>query len=1675
MNTILTVYGPTAFKRYLLPALNDADYSLLLSKELYRLEANLLLRLEVIDNEWRLVATDEYDLLLRDGRSALGRREHVALTDLLRRGFSSLRLVVGGKHVASVIIRMTDRCFAQYSYFDLRPGRDVTIGRSPDNAISYNSGGENLLSGHHAAIAYAGGGWRVEDRGGRNGTFVNGRRVGEPRPLVFGDCVDLFDVRIVFLGDRIAVNLLECGAHVAAGELRGTAMVAAPLAHPNRRPLERTFHRSPRQLSRLDDGAVTIDDAPPPKEDSRRTTILGAVVSGLAMALPMLVGCAFMVYASRVSGTTQGAFMLVGLVTSVTSATIGVVRTLTTINRARREAEEYERLRHQRYGEYLVEREHEIAARCQHNAEVLRGRHLPADVVSRYTADSPELWGKNATQPDFLLHRLGTGAVPSQLAVRIPQERFSMTDNDLASTPRQIQERYAYLRDVPICVDLRENRLVGIVGGHGMGGATDVARTLVAQVAATNSYTDVKLVVLYDARQAAEDDEWSYVRWLPHVWNETRTMRYVASSPEEASEVLFELNRVMRERVGGEAHPRADAPVPLPYYVLVLAAPQYLEGELMSQYVFRPRPECGLTTLWLSERYEDLPNECELVIQNDGRFRGMYRVTDNLDERVPIAFDSLPLARAQAQATALANVRVAEHQGEGGGDVPQSVTFFELYGIHRPEELDVLQNWRKSRTYESMRAVIGVRSGGAPCFLDIHEKYHGPHGLVAGTTGSGKSELLQTLVLSLAINFSPDDVAFFIIDYKGGGMASLLEGLPHLVGQVSNLSGSKVMRALVSIQSEKNRREAIFREYGVKDIRDYTRLVKSGEAALPVPHLIIVIDEFAEMKHDQPEFIDEIVSLSRVGRSLGIHLIMATQRPAGAVSEDIWANSRFKLCLRVQNRQDSTDMLHRPDAAFLTQTGRGYLQVGNDELFELFQSGYSGAPYVGDGVDDRVDVATMLSVDGMPSLVGSHTRIQRQRERKRAWIATLLECVQASGADFRTLSGATRDELEALTGPVYAQLAARRVDYPENDFNTKALVALLEEVGRDGFDVEAVMAADDAPGSKVRMPQQPERTELDALVAHLAEVARENGYDRDYSLLLPPLPANVGLSELSQEPSFDGAGWPRREAPSLAVDLGLYDDPYNQRQDALSYDALRDGDLAVYGGPQSGKSTLLQTLAYGLVTRHAPSEVSLYLVEYSARRFDCLDGMPHVGGIVRDNGDPDPADKLFLLLSRELEARKRALGDQSFAQYVELHGVGSLPAVVLVVDGYGAFSQRTDGRYAQAMRTLAKEGLGYGMFVALSAGGVGSAEVPAGLADSFRTVVCLELPNRYDYGAYLRRSHVRMTPEAGVAGRGVALVGDRPLEVQAALPLAGAGERDTSLHIRRLAAAMRATWHGPGARPIPSIPERPTWADLSGLESVRDMLSQGDLLPLGYDVATAEPYGIDLRDTYCYSLTGAKRKGKTNALRVLALAAAGEGARVVLVDYAGESARFAQEAGIEHVANEEEFSQFLKALMPEIVERNQAKARLVSSGAAEGEVYRRMREFRRVCVLIDDFPQFVERAYQPTVKLSNTFDSFLGTVLDRCTLHNIYWFAAIDRADVGSASGREIYRLFVRDHRGAHFGGRTYSTAVPGFGFDRHNRRTVDDPRPVGRAMLAGDDDTDVLEVVVPLAEGGAP
>ena len=368
-----------------------------------------------------------------------------------------------------------------------------------------------------------------------------------------------------------------------------------------------------------------------------------------------------------------------------------------------------------------------------------------------------------------------------------------------------------------------------------------------------------------------------------------------------------------------------------------------------------------------------LPKETVSVIEIDDEGSKIYEKNDISGNSIMFEAESGIKCNINDIAVRLANTQldIASRMYE----LPDMITFLDMYGVDRIEHLNPLIRWKENNPTVSLSAPVGVDTTGELFTLDLHEKYQGPHGLVAGMTGSGKSEFIITYILSMAVNYHPDEVAFILIDYKGGGLTGAFEDkekgikLPHLAGTITNLDGAAVKRSLISIQSELRRRQAVFNEArkvsneGTMDIYKYQKLYRDKVVTEPVPHLFIISDEFAELKTQQPEFMEQLISAARIGRSLGVHLILATQKPSGVVDDQIWSNTRFRVCLKVQDKSDSNDMIKRSDAAELSHTGRFYLQVGFNEYFAKGQSAWCGATYYEDGNNEQMRPVSVSVID----------------------------------------------------------------------------------------------------------------------------------------------------------------------------------------------------------------------------------------------------------------------------------------------------------------------------------------------------------------------------------------------------------------------------------------------------------------------------------------------------------------------------------------------------------------------------------------------------------------------------------------------------------------------------------------------------------------------------------------
>lgn len=799
---------------------------------------------------------------------------------------------------------------------DISRSQVLKIGGLPGCDIELKS---SYARNEYIQLSRTGNGYKITELKTSVGCLVNGKRAGAGCELLWTDFLFVADYGFFFQN-----GLLYTGHRpdVALHGLR--AQLCQCHSNASKYPL---FIRNARIRTKVNQEKIEILDPPAPPSKPKSNVILKLAPS-LAMLALIIVVRGFM------SNTSNASFIIF----SAASMMVGIFTSVFSMVSEKKEYEKEVRERIEKYERYIADKREQIAMARVREAQELGEIYMdPGKELEIVGAFSGQLFDREVNDEDFLCVRLGTGNVVSKRPVAYKhQERFE-TEDTLAPLPGQVAGEARYAAAAPLVVDLKKDGLIGLVGKddyiYGM------IKNMILDIAVRQYYKDVEIFLLISPEKLPV---YGWMRWLPHLNNSKLCCRNIVCD-NDSKNALFEYLYI---ELGRRDPKSANA---LPRLVIFVQDDWGIKNHPVSQFISDSQA-IGAAFVFAGNYKEAVPQGCKKLVFLDSP--GTGRLVDCMDcTDVPgFQYESVPDTDAAAAAMKLAPVYCDEISLEN--TLTKNITLYEMLGILSAADLDLESRWETSVIYKSMAAPLGVRTKNEIVYLDLHEKAHGPHGLVAGTTGSGKSEILQTYILSMATLYHPYEVGFMIIDFKGGGMANQFKELPHLIGTITNIDGREIQRSLQSIKAELQKRQRLFAQYEVNNINHYIQLYKSGEIPVPMPHLIIVVDEFAELKAEQPEFMKELISAARIGRSLGVHLILATQKPAGQVNEQIWSNSRFKLCLKVQTKEDSNEVIKSPLAAEIKEPGRAYMQVGNNELFVLFQSAYSGAAA---RVDDTKD------------------------------------------------------------------------------------------------------------------------------------------------------------------------------------------------------------------------------------------------------------------------------------------------------------------------------------------------------------------------------------------------------------------------------------------------------------------------------------------------------------------------------------------------------------------------------------------------------------------------------------------------------------------------------------------------------------------------------------------------
>src|SRR5579875_3752066 len=1187
-----------------------------------------------------------------------------------------------------------------------------------------------------------------------------------------------------------APALWQPGQQIAVGAtLLGLAPYEPPDAalHPSEDGAGIDFNRPPRLLPPTRTTKFQLP-APPAAGEHRPLPLLMAVV-------PLIMGVAMAVFMHEIYMLAMSALSPVMLIGNHMSE-----RKHGRKSHAQRMAEYRER-------KARVERD----ARQALDAERVARRADcpdPATVLSIASGPRRRLWERRRTDPDYLLLRVGTADLPSAV---------ELTDPEQDEHRRQV---FWTVPDAPVTIPLPERGVVGVAGPGDTPRA--IGRWLVAQTATMHSPNDLQIYVLTDS---SGRERWEWARWLPHcrpgpgqncvalVGNDAES---VATRIAELLAIVTGRHKALREQGTGQIRFRTDI-------VVVFDGSRKLRSLPGVIQLLREGPQVGVYAVCLDADERLLAARHAVTVVAPGALRVQQMMAATIGEVRP---DHVSPGWCERLARAMAPIRDVSDDDDTAG-LPDSSRLLDVLGLEPPTAEAIAGRWAAGG--RSTLAMIGESYDG-PFGIDIRKD--GPHGLIAGTTGSGKSELLQTIVASLAVANRPDEMTFVLVDYKGGSAFKDCVLLPHTVGMVTDLDPHQVERALISLSAELTRREHILARVGAKDIEDYQVLLdreqrSGGRARLePMPRLLIVIDEFASMVRDLPDFVTGLVNIAQRGRSLGIHLILATQRPSGVVSADIRANTNLRFALRVTATTESADVIDAPDAAHIAKStpGRAYVRLGHASLIP-FQAGRVGGRRPAGDMGGQAVSAGMTPPRAAGQ--GGHGR----------------------GAFPPKAAG-------GAAGPSPRDIWLAAVDWAD--------------LGRP----EPARPAD---GRR----EDEEITDLKVLVEQSQAAGRRLGIPPQHSPWLPALPESVQLADVRPA----AGGEQRTDGGESTSPFGIEDLPERQLQRPAVLSLETFSHLMAAGAPRTGRSQLLRTIAGALAMAHSCADVHMYGIDCGNGALLPLADLPHCGAVVTRT-QTERAVRLLRRLGTELSRRQELLAEGGFADITEQRAVVSpasrLPHIVVFLDRWEGFTstlgELDGGSLIDAVSRILGEGASVGIHLVMT----GDRSLLAGRISALcEEKLVFKLAEKDDYA--LAGLRPRDMPDEIPPGR--AFRTGSGIEVQVALLAPDASGQGQAAAIRGIASscAVRDASVAPSQRPfrVDVLPSRITFDAAWEMRPAGGTSPLWGLVGVGGDELTARgpdlAYGVP-----AFIVAGPPKSGRSTILASMARSFLAAGTPVVL-------------------------------------------------------------------------------------------------------------------------------------------------------------------------------------------------
>lgn len=876
-----------------------------LRKEFFFSPIELILKKN--DNEWSIFCSDNLYFTVGDVRKLLTKK-------LVHGDELFVKYHDSDNDVFSLSF-MIDFDYAKKDYdleIDITEKNRVKIGGTQDASIQLK---DTYLGKDALVLDCSGGKCIIYDNGSKYGVFVNGIKIDKSAQLHDYDFFSIVGFSFYYKAGKIYTS--------SVNEMKISGLESRPIEIHSTHFKYPKFNRNSRVQYVIPEDNLEIQQATQKPSKPKKNIVMSLIPSIVMLAMTIVLrgiiggGGSFIIY-------------------SAVSMGVGVIMSIVSFVKENKDYKKETQERIDTYNKYIEEKKVTIE---EARSNELRIRNLIYESLENSIKEvdsfGRRLFEKTQEDKDFLHVYLGRGRVESANQIVFNKQEFVDLEDPLATIPADLAEEYKYIENAPIISDFNASCGVGVVGPKAI--LEQILKNITLDIGIRHFYNEVKMVYVLSDDYTSK---MQWVRWLQNVDNQKLGVRNIVCDEESKNIILEDLYITLSSR---ENAVTVNKNIVFPeHYVVFVTDASSLSTHPVSKYI-KNCAAYGFTFVFLEEYEEMLPQGCTEIVRIHDTQTGLALKTENGDIVSKFTFPTVSDKIAENVALKLGAISVDEVSLEG--ELTKNITMFEMLGILSVEDIDLHERWENAQVYKSLRAPLGVKTKNQIVYLDISDKSgaHGPHGLVAGTTGSGKSEVLQTYILSMATLYHPYEVGFVIIDFKGGGMANQFKNLPHLIGTITNIDGREINRSLLSIKSELVKRQEMFSESGVNHINDYIKLYKAGKVTKPMPHLIMIVDEFAELKQEYPDFMKELISAARIGRTLGIHLILATQKPAGVVDAQIWSNSKFKLCLKVQTKEDSNEVIKTPLAAEIVEPGRAYFQVGNNEIFDLFQSAYSGA------------------------------------------------------------------------------------------------------------------------------------------------------------------------------------------------------------------------------------------------------------------------------------------------------------------------------------------------------------------------------------------------------------------------------------------------------------------------------------------------------------------------------------------------------------------------------------------------------------------------------------------------------------------------------------------------------------------------------------------------------------